>query len=1786
MGLHKLTAGDGYTYLTRQVAAHDATEKGHTSLGDYYDQRGESPGRWLGTGLAGLDLRPGEPVTGEQMKALFGQGRHPNAVAREAAATQRGADGRAAVAAGALGRPFNVYEAASRFNTEVARAFTAHNHERGRAWDAAIPVEARARIRTEVGTAMFAAQHDRPPQDARELSGFVARASRQATSAVAGYDLTFSPVKSVSTLWALACPEVATQVREAHDAAVADTLGWLECEAVFTRVGRGGARQVATRGLVAAAFTHRDSRAGDPDLHTHVALSNKVQAEDGRWLALDGRLLYQANVAASERYNTRLEAELTARLGVRFRAAGTSGDKRPIREIEGINSLLTRWWSRRRRAIEARRSELAAEFQHRHGRPPTAVEAMALAQQATLETRTAKHASVSEAEQRAAWRGEADRVLGGAAEVDEMLDRALGHRPQPMRPHDAWVSEAATATVAAIAASRATWQVWHLRAEAERQARTAGIALTGLEDAVTRIVDQALCLSTRLGASDPVAEPPELRRLDGASVYEVHGSARYTSTRVLAAEHQLLQIARTTGGRQLSDVRVGIAVAESAANGCELNDAQAAMVADLATSGSLLQLGLAPAGTGKTTAMQALSRAWTHSGGHVVGLAPSARAAHQLGQAVDGHTDTLAKLTWTLANTPRGRWPSWVDAIGPRTLVIIDEAGQASTVELAAATTFITERGGIVRLIGDDQQLAAVGAGGVLRDIQHAVGAATLSEVHRFADHAEAAATLAVRDGDASALGFYADHGRIHVGDIGAVTDQAYAAWLADTAAGLDSILLAPTRELVSRLNARARADRPHAFPPTDQRVEVRLADGTGASCGDVIVTRHNERRLLLSASTWVKNGDRWTITEVHPDRSITVRHLELGRSLRLPAPYVAEHVQLGYAATVHAAQGMTTDTAHAVVTGAEARQLLYVALSRGRQTNHLYLATGHDGDPHSLIRPETLRPPTAIEVLAGILERDGSQHSATTTRRELDSPASQLRRSALRYDDALAYASEHTLGDHVLAALDAQLETLWPRLTQEPAYPTLRGHLALHALDGSDPLALLLEAAHSHGLDSAHDRAAVLDWRLGGRRRGPLPWLEAIPEAVADNPQWAAYLNARAARVTLLADTVRAEALAWSPAATPAWAAGLTASAHASLRGDLAVWRAAFHIPDTEHRPTGPTQPAADAATHQRKLNRRIRADSRRQTTTSEEPLRDALPHYVRTDPNCGRLTQRLSALANAGTAVDDLLNRVLTEPRPLPDEHAADALWWRVVGHLGPAALRATVSSGATLRPTWVPHLIARLGPDDAERVMADAAWPALVAAIHARPAEWPAEQLIDAVTDSHGHAVPVEDLCSALVWRVATMTDSPDEPEEAEPPEPAAVTSEPDRAVAEAFRVEPELPTSVDRIVELNRWTLNQYTAMYPRSWAPAYLRDRLGTDLDRETRFDVGYAPPGPVSLIQHLTSRGAAEAEVVDAGLARRTDDGRLIDTFRDRLVFPIYSGNDLVGFIGRRNPTMDNASYAGPKYLNTRTTAAFAKGRLLFGLAEGAETLRAGAIPVLVEGPLDAIAVTVATAGRAVGIAPLGTAFTDAQAAQLKPYFHKDHSRIVLATDPDPAGWTAAQKAFWRLASLGADPRHLALPSGVDPADVLRNEGDAVLTRRLSAATNFGARLLDHLVADTDVHDAAARLSAARAAARVIAALPPDQWTSHVERLTDRLALPPGMLPLEIIDAAEVWRHDPSQEARRQFHLLPTQALPPAPQPRTSSARTAARFARSSAPPTHCEPQTAAHSRGGPGIAR
>src|SRR4051794_21583991 len=248
-------------------------------------------------------------------------------------------------------------------------------------------------------------------------------------------------------------------------------------------------------------------------------------------------------------------------------------------------------------------------------------------------------------------------------------------------------------------------------------------------------------------------------------------------------------------------------------------------------------------------------------------------------------------------------------------------------------------------------------------------------------------------------------------------------------------------------------------------------------------------------------------ITHITKDGDLTVRHNRSRLTVRLPADYLRESTGLGYASTIHAAQGVSADTMHGLATGQESRQQLYTMLTRGRVANHLYVQVVGDGDPHTAIHPDTLAPPTATDVLQTILARDHSPVSATPRLRDAAAPALLLGQATARYTDAVHVASEDLLGRRAVLALEQDCEQAVPGLTGAPAWPTLRAHLILLAVHDRDPLSALRTAAGSRELDSAADLAAVIDWRLDDplprnsaqgsagdiTSTGPLPWLPSI---------------------------------------------------------------------------------------------------------------------------------------------------------------------------------------------------------------------------------------------------------------------------------------------------------------------------------------------------------------------------------------------------------------------------------------------------------------------------------------------------------------------------------------------------------------------------------------------------------------------------------------------------------------------------------------------------------------------
>ncbi|MBJ8342990.1 relaxase domain-containing protein [Antrihabitans sp. YC3-6] len=1429
--LHKLTAGDGYTYYVKSVAAMDSTEKGRSSLSDYYSAKGESPGRWLGNGLAAFDsIDIGDPVTEAQMKALYGEGLHPDAdkIRRQTLADQvaKGADSkaakRAAEASARIGARYRIYHGSTKFRQTVAERFVDFNVANGEKGLAAIPDEERARIRTDVATEMFTAEYERAPLDERELSGWTARNSRNRTTAVAGFDGCCSPVKSVSALWAVAPRSIAKEIEKCHEAAVADYLSFLEKVAGYTRLGTDGVQQVETNGLTATAFTHRDSRAGDPDLHTHVVISNKVRARtaDGswRWLALDARMLYKWAVCASEHYNTRLEAHLRNRLGLHFaERPSVQNEKRPIREIVGVDSRLIERWSARSAAITKRTGALAKSFQADHGREPTPHEMFALAERATLETRQAKHEPRTEAEQRATWRHEAIAAVGGAHALSEMVHRARHPNRGPSAElDDRWISTSAKALISRVATSRATWQEAHVRAEAERIVRAANAD----PEHGQRIADQLVLAALSIRRSiprrlpDQFDEPAPLRRLDGTSVYTTARSQLYTSAAVIAAEERLIAAAHQPGGHQIPDSTVAVALLEYAANnnGRSLNAGQAELVRRMATSGARLQVAIAPAGTGKTTAMKVLARAWQSEGGTIIGLAPTGAAAGVLREEIDTTTDTIDKMTHVLAQMEKaGRTgkpvqiPHWMREIDDKTLVIIDEAAMAGTENLDAAVRFILWRGGSVRMIGDDKQKSSIAAGGVIRDIAESAGAITLTQVMRFTDPAEGNASLALRDGDPAAIAFYIDNQRVHVGDIETVKNTLYTAWSRDRAAGLDSVMMAPTRELVADLNLRARTDRIAALPDSRVGAVVALADGLPASVGDVVLTRNNDRRLPISRTDYVRNGYRWTINAIHDDGSLDVTHLRSRRRVRLPASYVREYAELGYASTASSAQGITADTSHTLEDGSSSREDLYVPLTRGKRRNDAYVSTATDGDVHKALHPEVLNPLTAVDALTGILARSSAQVSATTAQRELDDPRGRLAHAAAAYTDAVGSAAEAAIGADALAVIDAGAENTWTGLTDSAAWPTLRKHLATLAVDGRDAVDDLHTAAHSPklnriygALDTAADVAAVLDWRLDetgahSSGTGPLPWQRGIPTTLQQSPTWGAYLSARSELVTALAEQVRTAASDWSLSDAPLWARPIVGE-HPALLRDLAVWRAAMRVDDTDRRPTGPDRYAVVESRYQRRLDgRATRAIGDPNSAAALwAPLVDKLDPRIRLDPFWPVLADKLSLAKHAGLDVHALVGTCIDE-RPLPDELAAAALWWRMSRTLQPEVV-ADIESGdlAARHPDWLPTLHTVV-PEYSDRIIADPGFARLVAVIDsADPAEWTPTQLLTVARESilaaqYDDPIRADQVATAMTWRIETLLTAPRFGNVPLPAEPVDVESAPPDPADADFGVE---------------------------------------------------------------------------------------------------------------------------------------------------------------------------------------------------------------------------------------------------------------------------------------------------------------------------------------------------------------------------------------------------------------
>jgi conjugative relaxase-like TrwC/TraI family protein len=1071
ISVRRMTLGSGYRYLMESVAVGDGgTLSDPTRSSDltrYYAESGTPPGVFLGAGLAGLDdgrgIEVGSMVTEEHLFNLLGMCADP-------------------VTGKSLGRRPNRMQlaAATRDLADTARGPVVSD------------VSHRAPVRMPV----------------------------------AGFDLTFSPSKSVSVAWALADAETKKLIASCHRQAIAVVLAYAEREVFRSRSGTNGIVQEDIEGVVATAFAHFDSRAGDPQLHDHVVVANRARSvSDGVWRTLDSRGLYKSLVALSELHQGVLSDLLTTSLGWGWDGRSRRHSERQRFEVTGVPEALLAEFSQRSAAIEACKDELIHNFVTVRGRQPTSTEVLELRRRATLETRPDKeHHSLSELT--SGWRRRAERFVGdeAASWVAELADR---NDLPLLRTSD--LSEGILADVAKVALDtvgerRATFSRANVTAEVHRQLH--GVRFTSPDQRIAvaeQTTDLALGASLLVSAPELHSTPERLRRADGSSRFRAKGHEIYTTATLLEAEARLLEVGRRTDGPVVTRAIVAATTAlELFGHGHRPSLDQALAVEKIATSGRPLDVLIGPAGTGKSTTMAGLRAVWEteYGPGSVLGLAPSAGAAEVLTTELGIDCETSAKWLFEHRRQPErqgkvaalqaqlrvldpmARQRSSLRAelakvvqqsalwrLRPDQLVIVDEASLLGTFALDELVLAARDAGAKVLLVGDQGQLSAVEAGGMFGALvaDRDGSAPELFDVKRFRHDWEKEASVELRAGSESALDAYETEGRITDGDRQQMLDALYGAWKIDTAAGKRSLMIAGDLATVGELNARARADRVGSGHVEAEGLV--LSGDVTAGVGDLVVTRRNDRRLG-TGRRWVRNGDQWCVRQIHLDGAMTVQRIGGGGTVVLPPAYVAAHVELAYAATAHRAQGRTVDTAHAMVSPTTTREVLYVATTRGRQGNWLYVDTHYDPDPQTS-HDEAAESLTAREVLAGVLLNEGADVTAhQMIRRHLDE-AEGLDRLMAEYQ-TLATLAQTERWDALLSRSglsNSELETVRASEAHGPLLASFREAEAL-GLDIEDTFPLIVEA---RSLADAEDPAAVLHGRVKrwsqvarSRRRGP----------------------------------------------------------------------------------------------------------------------------------------------------------------------------------------------------------------------------------------------------------------------------------------------------------------------------------------------------------------------------------------------------------------------------------------------------------------------------------------------------------------------------------------------------------------------------------------------------------------------------------------------------------------------------------------------------------------------------
>ncbi|MGW9159665.1 MobF family relaxase [Microbacterium sp. NPDC055665] len=1109
-----MSAGDGYLYYTRSIATGDAQRTPGTPLTDYYTVDGNPPGVWMGAGTSLLGVS-GE-VTEAQMKALYGEGLHPDADAITADMQAAGALPAEIKEAISLGRAYYQYDAKHpELRQAIDKATTEFHRLHGRKPD---KVE-RHQLQMREGAIAFRERHGRPHLDSEELSKYVSSAMKADQHAVAFIDLTFSVPKTVSVLWAIGDRDLSARIEAAHERAIAHTLRWIEKEAVATRAGTNGVRQIDVKGgVVATRFRHYESRNGDPHLHDHLNISNKVQGTDGKWRALDSRLLLRLKVAASTEFDKQLMIELD-REGIGSETRTLVDGKTPRLEVAGIDQRLIDTFSTRRDEIHKATQPLVDGYIAEHGRAPSQDARIKLSAQAWQDTRPKKDTVRSVSAIRAEARSRAIAATSPAY-VNAVGNTVLtATRRARNVAHDLAPIDVRTATAEImrnVEAARGTWGYNHVKAEIDRYTdahayRRYTLTDNGVTQELSREHAETFFLHAALThGSIPVTPEhvhgrfqPLIRASDDGSVYVSKARTLYTSIRVLEAESRLLEAARTTSPTPAAvDADT---FAQALRDQPNSDYAQVRLAREFVTNRTRLVVGVGPAGAGKTRSMKLAAHAVKLAGGRMIGLAPSKPAADVFQRDVGVPAFTIdAFLTAHRIAAAEGTPVPAQYQVNARDVVVIDEAAMATTTHLDEVTIIVDTADGYTRPLGDDGQNAAVGGGGAFRLIRREVGAVELETVYRFTNPEEAAASLLLRESAPSIdpFAWYKDNNRVIAATQDRIGEVLFTDYVADLAAGDASVMMAPTNAHVDELNGRAQALamlEGHLVPGAT----TTLRDGNDAYVGERIMTRLNTPKLRTDdGAHTVTNGDVYTVNQVHPDGSITASHATLGSTIHLPYDYLSEHAHLGYAYTVNQKQGDTIGGkndfdlqidghARGIVNGTTARANAYVLATRGTTSNTFYVEIEPGQNPD--------------DVLAKIASNADTNLAAHEMIDVESDRVTDLSRLIDEYNDITNQANAKRFEALATRALD---DTHARTLTGSAGWEAAAAGLARAEKLGLDPAHVLTETWNQREFKTADDVGAVMSYRIEGHLKRIVDegTLEPLPElgAATGRYEWA----------------------------------------------------------------------------------------------------------------------------------------------------------------------------------------------------------------------------------------------------------------------------------------------------------------------------------------------------------------------------------------------------------------------------------------------------------------------------------------------------------------------------------------------------------------------------------------------------------------------------------------------------------------------------------------------------------